>query len=105
MAQVLGRSFIDGSLIGVAVWFLTQLGLFFAFLTAELFGQLLFLPFYLLATWPNIILSLFRGQEASESYYENRYGVQVLVSLVGWLLLSIIVSVGWNLYQRKRRSK
>ncbi len=95
MKQVLFRSIVDGWLLGLAIWFISQVGLVLSYYTLGPFIGRIFL---VLAAWPNAVYSAFLPKDLPTSYYENAYLISCIVSLIGWVILTTLLALSGHIY-------
>src|SRR5437899_8146145 len=78
---------------GAGVWAVVQAGSLFCFFTYELIGKYLALPFFYLANWPNLLVQPFYPTQMPSWLQGLGWPISVLISLVGWLLLSVLIAL------------
>ena len=100
MNKIVVKSIVDGWLIGVALWLISQVGLLLSYYALGPFLGSLFL---LLADWPNLIFLTLLPKELPNTYYENAYPISCVVSLIGWLILAMLISFGRHMYVFNRK--
>lgn len=102
MTKTVGRILINGIALAMGMWLVSQIGLMISFFTYGFIGWLLYPLFFILATWPSMIVSLFRPQELPNNYYESAYAIQFGVSLMGWIVLGILIAFSRHIIQQAR---
>ncbi len=102
MKQVLFRSIVDGWLLGLAIWFISQVGLLLSYYAL---GPFLASVFFVLAVWPNVVLSVFLPKDLPNSYYENAYPISCITSLIGWVIVANLLSLCWRIYAFARTQR
>ena len=95
MIRVISKALVDGTATAFPIWLISQIGLLITFATYQLCGQFLYPIFYVLAVWPNALVSLFLPKQLPINYYQVAYPVNCVISLIGWLLLSNTLSLIW----------
>ena len=89
---------------GAVVWCVAQAGSLFCFFTYELIGQYVYLPFYWLAMWPNLLVQPFYPKELPSWLQGLGWPISCFISLIGWLVLSVLLALiahGALLFQRR----
>jgi hypothetical protein len=61
------------------------------FFTYQWVGRYIYVPFYWLAIWPNVILQAIAPEGFLERFYADGWPASVLASFIGWLILALFI--------------
>jgi hypothetical protein len=77
---------------GAAICVAAQIAILFCFFTYQWFGQFVYLPFYWLSSWPNILVQPFFPKTLPRWLDGMGWPINCFISLVGWVTLGAIIA-------------
>ena len=78
---------------GAAICGVAQGCFLFCFFTYELIGKYIWVPFFWLSSWPNMIVQPFYPKTLPSWLDKLSWPISCFISLVGWVTLSVVVAV------------
>ena len=75
------------------MWFIAQAGELFCFFTYQIIGKYVYLPFFWLASWPNMLVQPIYPKTMPEWMQRWSWPISCGISLIGWLILSAMAAL------------